>query len=204
MTEKTKEKLPAMQLSAKFHKALAYANSHHKTKPRKSTTIPYICHPLGVASLVIEAGGTEIEAIAALLHDVAEDHGGEPRLAEILEKFGPDVERIVRACSDSLTVDPDVKDDWAKRKLTHLAKLQNAASDVLLVTAADKLHNARSIVTDLRIEGSSVWERFSVNNSKSIIWYYESMYEILMEKKVSPMLLFPLKDAIKYMKERTL
>ena len=195
---------PAMQLSSKFHEALDYANSHHKDKARKSTTIPYMCHPLGVASLVIEAGGTEIEAIAALLHDVAEDHGGEPRLAEIKELFGDDVERIVRACSDSITEDPDVKDDWKERKLAHIAKLKNATQDVLIVTAADKAHNARSIVTDLHIEGSKVWGRFSVKSPKSIIWYYESMYKILKKKDVSPVLLFPLKDAIKYMKKQSL
>ncbi len=198
------ETFPAMQLSSKFHQALDYANSHHKVKPRKSTTIPYICHPIGVASLVIEAGGTETEAIAALLHDVAEDHGGEPRLAEIKELFGDDVERIVRACSDSLTEDPELKDDWKARKEAHLKKLKEQPADVLIVTAADKTHNARSIVTDLHIEGSKVWGRFSVKSPKSIIWYYESMYKILKKKDVSPVLLFPLKDAIRYMKKHSL
>ncbi|MEN9693418.1 MAG: hypothetical protein RLZZ330_1062 [Actinomycetota bacterium] len=196
----TKEKSPKLKLSSKFAEAFEYANGWHLDKSRKSTEIAYICHPLGVASLAIEGGGDENAAIAALLHDVAEDHGGEDRLTEILEKFGPDVERIVRACSDSLTEDPDVKDDWKARKEAHLAHLREINNvDTLIVTAADKTHNARAIVTDLQIEGAEVWKRFTVDDPTEIIWYYESMYEILEAKNVTPKLLHPLRTAIDQM-----
>ena len=101
---------PRMKLSEQFFKAVQYATEQHANQTRKSTDIPYICHPLGVASLVIESGGDEDQAIVALLHDVAEDCGGEPRLVEIEQIFGLRVAEIVRGCSDSLVTNEDEKE----------------------------------------------------------------------------------------------
>ena len=195
----TKEKdVPAIHLTDNFHQAMKFANKMHKDAARKSTSIPYICHPIGVASLVIEAGGDEEQIISALLHDVAEDCGGEKALKKIRKKFGPRVERIVRGCSDSLTEDPDKKDPWKIRKENHIKHLKTADADVLIVTAADKLHNARSIVTDLQIHGEELWERFN-SDKDSIFWYYQEIFNTLEAKQVTPVLLVPLKNAIDMM-----
>jgi hypothetical protein len=163
---------------------------------RKSTDLAYILHPLGVASLVLEAGGNEDEAIAALLHDVPEDHGGEPRLTEIKSQFGIRVEEIVRACSDSLVEDRDSKADYQERKQAHLSHLADADNSTLLVTAADKLHNARSIATDFLNHGDDLWGRFN-GSKEQILWYYESMYFLLCRRNLTPTLLTPLREAVK-------
>jgi len=196
MTKMTK---PAIYLTERFQKAMAYATDQHKDQSRKSTTITYICHPFGVASLVLEAGGDEDQAIAALLHDVPEDCGGEPRLKEIAMKFGPRVEKIVRGCSDSLVEDPEEKAPWKERKEVHINHLYDADLDILTVTAADKAHNARSIATDLQNQGPILWNRFNATR-EDIIWYYESVFTVLKERKVNPALLTPLHNAIDIMK----
>ena len=162
MTKMTK---PAIYLTERFHSAMTYATEQHKDQSRKSTTITYICHPFGVASLVLEAGGDEDQAIAALLHDVPEDCGGEPRL----------------------------------KKEVHINHLYEADLDTLTVTAADKAHNARSIATDLQNQGPELWKRFNANR-EDIIWYYESVFAVLQERKVSPALLTPLHNAIDIMR----
>jgi (p)ppGpp synthase/HD superfamily hydrolase len=180
---------------------MAYATELHKDQTRKSTTITYISHPFGVASLVLEANGDEDQAIAALLHDIPEDCGGEPRLREIAEKFGPRVEKIVRGCSDSLVEDPEEKAPWRERKEVHIDHLKDADMDTLIVTAADKAHNARSIATDLQNQGSSLWDRFNANRD-DIIWYYESVYAVLSQRQVSSSLLTPLRNAIDVMIDR--
>jgi len=189
---------PTTYLTGRFQKAMAYATELHKDQTRKSTDITYICHPFGVASLVLEAGGDEDQAIAALLHDIPEDCGGEPRLKEILEIFGPRVEKIVRGCSDSLVEDPEEKAPWKERKEVHINHLNDADLDTLTVTAADKAHNARSIATDLQNQGPSLWNRFNANQ-ENIIWYYESVYIVLQAKGVSAALLTPLRNAIDVM-----
>jgi (p)ppGpp synthase/HD superfamily hydrolase len=195
MTSMTK---PAIYLTERFHSAMAYATEMHKDQVRKSTTITYICHPFGVASLVLEAGGDEDLAIAALLHDVPEDCGGEPRLKEIANRFGSRVEKIVRGCSDSLVEDPEEKAPWKERKEVHINHLYDADFDILTVTAADKAHNARSIATDLQNQGPALWSRFNASR-EDIIWYYESVFKVLNERKVSSALLTPLHNAIKLM-----
>ena len=196
MTKMTK---PAVYLTEKFQTAMAYATEQHRDQSRKSTTITYICHPFGVASLVLEAGGDEDQAIAALLHDVPEDCGGEPRLKEIAVKFGPRVEKIVRGCSDSLVEDPEEKAPWKERKEVHINHLYDADLDILTVTAADKAHNARSIATDLQNQGPILWDRFNATR-EDIIWYYDSVYKVLESKRVSLALLTPLRNAIDIMK----
>ncbi len=148
---------------------------------------------------MLEALGDEDQAIAGLLHDVAEDCGGEPRLRDIEEKFGSRVARIVGGCSDSLTVNENEKAPWADRKRSHLAHLKVAGPDVLIVTAADKTHNARAIASDLEAYGAVVWDRFNASSSE-IIWYYDSSYELLSSAKVSQTLLIPLRAAIEVMK----
>ena len=193
---------PKTYLTERFHKAMVYATELHKDQTRKSTTITYISHPFGVASLVLEANGDEDQAIAALLHDIPEDCGGEPRLLEIAEMFGARVEKIVRGCSDSLVEDPAEKAEWRERKEAHINHLNDADMDTLIVTAADKAHNARSIATDLQNQGASLWGRFNAER-EDIIWYYESVYAVLHHRKVTSTLLTPLRNAIDVMRGST-
>jgi (p)ppGpp synthase/HD superfamily hydrolase len=190
---------PAFKLDEKYYQALEYANRWHINQARKSTTLPYILHPLGVSSLVLEAGGDQDQAIAALLHDVPEDCGGEERLVEILALFGPRVEAIVRGCSDSLVADRADKAPWRERKQTHIDHIATADMDTLIVTAADKTHNGRAIATDLQSIGSKVWERFNAGRD-DVIWYYSSFYNELVKREVTPALLNPLRTAIEIMK----
>ena len=191
---------PHITLSDRFVTAVLYATTMHREQSRKSTTNPYICHPLGVASLVLEVGGDEDQAIAALLHDVAEDCGGEPRIVDIEKMFGERVALIVRGCSDSLTESEDQKAKWRERKVLHLNHLESADLDVAIVTAADKLHNARAIATDLQTIGSEVWKRFNKETNRNlIIDYYKDIFKILKKKKVTDQLLNPLASAIKIM-----
>jgi len=197
---------PHVYLSDRFFTAVAYAAEAHKDQVRKSTNIAYISHPFGVAALVLEAGGDEDQAIAGLLHDVAEDCGGESRLVDIASEFGERVAKIVRACSDSLEVHEGEKAPWTRRKEEHLRHLRASDADVLLVTAADKTHNARAIATDIQSIGVKVWERFNPKDApislkrEQIIWYYDSVYEILVNAEVTTALLNPLKSAIEIMK----
>jgi (p)ppGpp synthase/HD superfamily hydrolase len=145
-------------VSQRFHDALAFASTLHRTQARKSTTIPYIAHLLAVASIVMEAGGSEDEAIAALLHDGPEDQGGEETLDEIRVRFGDAVADIVASCSDTFETP---KPEWSLRKRQYIGHLTSASKGALLVSASDKLHNARATVRDLREQGASVWGRFS-------------------------------------------
>jgi (p)ppGpp synthase/HD superfamily hydrolase len=169
-------------LSPKFDEALIYAGVLHARQRRKGGGIPYMAHLLGVAAIVLEDGGSEPEAIAALLHDAVEDHpqGGVTE-REILERFGPQVHRIVLACTDS---DPklakgQLKEAWKARKLRYIAHLRHQTDpDVLRVALADKLYNARSIINDMRLVGDEVFQRFSVPKAQTI-WYYREVTEAL-------------------------
>lgn len=192
---------PTVILTSGFLDAMNYANKHHAKQMRKAGNIAYISHPIGVAGLIIEARGDEDQAIGGLLHDVAEDCGGEPRLKEIKKQFGPRVETIVRGCSDSITARGAKKAPWRERKAAHIKHLASASDDILLVTAADKLHNARAIVTDLDVSGSIVWKRFNPETTpKDIIWYYEGVFAALEIGGVTSILLSPLSTSIKAMK----
>jgi len=154
-----------------------YAARVHLDQRRKGTSIPYLGHLLAVASLVIDAGGTEDEAIAAILHDAAEDQGGSRRLAEIRTHFGQRVADIVESCSDSLEEDPKKKAPWRERKqryIEHLAADQDISA--YLISAADKLHNARSMLDDYRIVGDLLWSRFSRDGGRDrIIWNFRQL-----------------------------
>ncbi len=158
--------------SERLGAALAFAALLHAEQVRKGTAIPYISHPLAVCSLVLENGGTEDEAIAALLHDGPEDQGGLPTLARIRAAFGGGVARIVEACSDSL-VDSALapKAPWEERKQKYVAHLASAGASTLLVSAADKLHNARSIERDYLRIGPPIWDRFT-GKRDGTLWYY--------------------------------
>lgn len=203
---------PAVILGARYYQAFEYANKWHFNQVRKSTSLPYILHPMGVASLVLEAGGDEDQAIAALLHDVPEDCGGEVRLTEIRELFGTRVEQIVRDCSDTLVADRADKAPWRQRKQAHIDHVKTADFDTLLVVAADKLHNGRSIATDLDNFKSVVWDRFNAwdidgNNERiagscasNVIWYYTGMCSALSARDVSQTLIKPLERVISQMK----
>ena len=170
------------ELTARFTTAVDYARTAHAGHVRKGTAIPYLYHLLAVASLVLEYGGDEDQAIAGLLHDAVEDQGGEPRLKEIRKRFGKRVAKFVRACTDSMTEDPLAKEEWFLRKQRHLAELRDLEADYLLVPAADKVHNASSIVWDLEEHGPDVWTRFS-RGPAEISWYYLSSLDLLREKR---------------------
>jgi (p)ppGpp synthase/HD superfamily hydrolase len=137
-----------------------------------------VSHLLAVASIVLEAGGDEDEAIAALLHDAPEDQGGHPQLEQIRARFGERVAAIVEGCSDSLVVEPWAKEDWrVRKKRYHDRARQTADSSVLLVSAADKLHNARATLADLQRVGPAVWDRFTGGRDGSL-WNYEALLKL--------------------------
>jgi len=171
-TKKTNRKTgPEISLSPKFVSALTYAARLHANQHRKRTGRPYIGHLLGVASIVIEYGGDEEMAIAALLHDAVEDQGGLPRLREIRRKFGHRVADIVDGCTDAYG---EPKPPWSERKRAYLARLGKESADVRLVSAADKLSNARETLHDLRIHGEGVFERFK-GKKEGTLWYYRAL-----------------------------
>lgn len=170
-------------LTSKFDEALQLATRLHREQARKETQIPYIAHVLGVAALVLEYGGTETQAIGALLHDAVEDCGGTPLLTRIEEQFGEEVATIVETCTDSFEVDG--KRDWLERKQAHLHELRHCELAGLLVIAADKLHNIAAIERDLRDIGREVWKRFNAASSDQF-WYYDSVVEILESRLRNP------------------
>ena len=170
-----------LSTTARFEAALVYAHKVHQSQRRKGTGIPSIAHILGVTALAIEYGATEDEAIAALLHDAAEDGGGEATLAEIRASFGDAVADIVLGCSDSLVEDPEDKLPWRERKENYLAHLENASNSVCLVSAADKLHNVRSIMRDYREHGEEIWDRFQ-GRRDGTLWYYETVADTLLRR----------------------
>lgn len=158
----------------RLSKAFNYAYQLHKNQLRKGTRIPYIAHLLSVAALVLEAGGDEDQVIAALLHDAAEDQGGEDTLNQIQLIFGDRVASIVKGCSDTLT---SPKPPWRGRKSAYLAHLPDASSDVRLVSLADKLHNARSILREIEKDGIGILRKFN-GGKTGTLWYYTQLVEI--------------------------
>jgi len=162
-------------LTQRYEDALLYAARLHSNQVRKGNSIPYLTHLLSVSALVLESGGDEDQAIAALLHDAVEDQGGMKTLNEIKEKFGDRVAYIVEGCSDSFETP---KPPWRQRKEAYLEHLKSADKDIILVSMADKLHNARSILADLKSNSKDIWERFT-GGRDGTLWYYESLDEIL-------------------------
>ena len=186
---------PHTVLTRRFAEAVAYASALHANQARKATTIPYISHLLGVSSLILEAGGDEDMAIAGLLHDGPEDQGGEKVLDEIRERFGDRVARIVEGCTDSLAEDPEEKEPWRKRKEDYLAHLKEVDDDALAVSLADKLHNARAIVSDLMITGPSTWDRFNAS-PEEIVWYYGQVLTTAINRDAAEFLRANLRCAV--------
>jgi len=173
----------SIELGPRFNEAFLFAAEKHGLQTRKKTGIPYISHLMSVAALVLEAGGGEEEAIAGLLHDVVEDCGGHAVLEEIRQRFGERVAHIVAGCTDAYTVP---KPPWKARKLEYLDHLRSASEDIRLVSAADKLHNVRTILADYRKDGDSVWDRFS-GRREGTLWYYRAVLEVLREGKPNPL-----------------
>ena len=163
------EQTSTPKLTGQFSKALMYAELKHHNQVRKGGDIPYIGHLLTVAGLVINDGGSETQAIAALLHDTVEDAGGPPTLEEIGKNFGEDVARIVSECSDT---DVEPKPPWRERKQNYINHLADVGADTLLVSVADKLDNARSMLRDYHEHGPSLWQRFTVKDPHDHLWYY--------------------------------
>ena len=164
-----------MILGENFDRALMFAHKLHRTQLRKGGRVPYIAHLLAVASVVLDYGGDEEEAIAALLHDAVEDQGGAPVLAEIRSEFGDRVADIVAGCTDS---DSEPKPPWQERKEAFLRALKAASPSVRRVVTADKLHNVRTTLEDYRANGEDVWQRFH-GAREGTLWYYRSLVEIL-------------------------
>jgi (p)ppGpp synthase/HD superfamily hydrolase len=168
-----------LHLSSRFTSAVDYARHIHINR-RKGTEIPYMAHLLGVAALVMGESGlagfpvTEDMVIAALLHDAVEDQGGLPRLKDIEQNFGPNVARMVEGLSDSFSADTENKQPWLERKRAYIERLRNELADVQLISAADKLYNARSILEDYREIGPRIWDRFN-RRRKDQLWYFNEI-----------------------------
>jgi (p)ppGpp synthase/HD superfamily hydrolase len=160
-----------IRLGPRFLRAFEFAAKKHGHQTRKASTIPYIAHLMGVASIVLEAGGDEDLAIAALLHDVVEDCGGAPMLKQVRRRFGRRVAKVVEGCTDT---DITPKPPWRERKENYLRHLAHADADTRMVSAADKLNNVRSILSDYREIGEFVWVRFN-GGREGTLWYYRSL-----------------------------
>ena len=158
-------------LGSRLQRAFRYAAEKHAGQTRKQTAVPYLSHLMAVAGLVLEAGGDEDMAIAALLHDVVEDCGGMPRLREIRKRFGTRVAKIVEGCTDAFVVP---KPDWLERKTNYLREVKKADPETRLVSASDKLHNVRTILADYRQDGDAIWERFT-GKKEGTLWYYRAL-----------------------------
>jgi (p)ppGpp synthase/HD superfamily hydrolase len=168
-----------VKLGPGFLRAFDFAFEKHAGQTRKASSVPYIAHLMGVAALVLEFGGDEDMAIAALLHDVVEDCGGAPMLKEVGRRFGSRVAKIVEGCTDS---DTYPKPPWLERKEAYIRHLKTADAETRLVSAADKLHNVRAIVADYREVGELVWERFS-GGREGTLWYYRALLQEFLRHK---------------------
>jgi (p)ppGpp synthase/HD superfamily hydrolase len=164
-------------LSDRFDRALAYAAALHREQARKGTNVPYVSHLLAVAGLVLEQGGTEDQAIAALLHDAIEDQGGAATGEAIRTRFGDGVYALVQGCTDT---ELDPKPPWRPRKEAYLARVRGAEASVKLISAADKVHNARTILLDYRDLGDAVWERFH-GGKQGTLWYHRELVSALRD-----------------------
>jgi len=166
--------LPDPRLGERFLEAFRFALDKHKDQRRKGKPVPYIEHLMGVCSLVLEYGGDEDQAIAALLHDTVEDCGGQPVEDEIRARFGERVAKIVHECTDSWAIDHREKKPWLERKKEYLAHVPQISRDARLVSLADKVHNVRAVVRDLREHGAQTFGRFR-GGREGTLWYYESL-----------------------------
>jgi (p)ppGpp synthase/HD superfamily hydrolase len=173
----------APKLTERFEAALVYAHQLHRHQIRKASGTPYIAHLLSVAALVLEDGGNEDEAIAALLHDAVEDQGGQATREEIKQRFGETVVAIVDGCTES---DSIPKPPWRDRKERYLQQLCQGSPSVHRVALADKLHNARTILFDYQQHGENVWSAFSAGK-EGVLWFYHSLLQLYPLTQSSPM-----------------
>ena len=160
-------------LTNRFEQALVYASQLHRYQVRKCSNVPYISHLLSVAAIVLEHGGDEDQAIAALLHDAVEDQGGVKTLESIRAKFGEKVATIVEGCTES---DVIPKPPWRERKLAIINRHRQASAEVRRVILADKLHNVRSLLSDLYRYGDGVWDNFK-GGKEGTLWFYRSLID---------------------------
>ncbi len=167
------------RLGPRFLRAFWFAAEKHSGQTRKASSIPYVAHLMGVASLVLEAGGDEDLAIAALLHDVVEDCGGVPMLKEVRRRFGERVSKVVDGCTDAYS---EPKPPWRERKEGYIRHLKKADADTRLVSAADKLNNVRSILSDYRELGEGIWSRFN-GGREGTLWYYRALCDEFLRRK---------------------
>ena len=179
MLKPAKPRNRLVKLGPRFHRAFLFAAEKHCGQTRKASTIPYIAHLMGVASLVLEGGGDEDLAIAALLHDVVEDCGGAPMLKEVRRRFGKRVAEVVDGCTDAYEIP---KPPWLERKESYIRRLKKESADTRLVSAADKLNNIRSILSDYRAVGESVWSRFN-GGREGTLWYYRTLRDEFLRDK---------------------
>lgn len=163
-----------MQLGPRFADALGLASELHAGQTRKASQVPYISHVLSVAATVLEFGGDEDTAIAALLHDAVEDCGGMATLERIRRHFGDHVAELVLGCSDT-TESP--KPPWRERKVRYLEHLPHASREVLLISAADKLHNLESLLREERRHGSELWSFFRAGR-EGTLWYFDRLLAV--------------------------
>ena len=163
-------------LTERFERALVFAAQLHKHQRRKASNVPYLSHLLAVAGLVIEYGGNEDQAIAALIHDAIEDQGGPSTRDEIACRFGNRVAEIVDECTDT---DANPKPPWYERKKSHIKRLGTASQSARLISTADKLHNVRSILRDYAEVRDQVWHRFQ-GGKDGTLWYYRAVADVLL------------------------
>jgi hypothetical protein len=190
------------ELAGRFAEAVAYAATAHGDQVRKGTDLPYVSHLLAVAALVLEHGGTEPQAVAALLHDVVEDRGGAPRLDDVRATFGDEVAQMVDDLSDAAPAEGEAKPPWRERKqayLDHLAGLVAAGAPAALVSCCDKLHNAEAIVADATDPdgdpGLAVFERFSATPAQTA-WYYRELAQRFRAARLPRRLVTRFDDAV--------
>lgn len=174
---------PEPTLSPRFDVALVFASQLHRDQARKETFIPYISHLLAVTAIVLEHGGSEDEAIAALLHDAVEDQGGAAAYEVIRNEFGENVATTVAGCSDADTIP---KPPWRERKEAYVAHIASASPSVRLVSAADKLHNARALLADYRQESEKLWGRFNGGRAGTL-WYYRTLANAFQNTESTPL-----------------
>lgn len=183
-------------LSSRFSLAFNFAMEVHQQQYRKRSDIPYVSHLLAVTAIVLEQGGDEDLAIAALLHDSAEDQGGFKILEKINNLFGSRVAQIVEGCSDSFDIP---KPPWKERKVRYISELEKSDPDIILISLADKLHNSQAICRDLRVYGENTWEKFN-GGRDGTLWYYQELVRVYKFKNANHALLFELSRNFREMK----
>jgi (p)ppGpp synthase/HD superfamily hydrolase len=182
-------------LSERFEEALVYAAQLHVNQRRKVRNTPYVAHLLSVAALVLEDGGDEDEAIAALLHDAVEDQGGENTRTEIRRRFGERVAAIVDGCTEPERVG---NQSWREHKLAYLEQIRQASTSVQRVMLADKLHNARSLWVNLYLEGDRVWTEFRGSRS-DVLWLQQAQVRVFEELQSSRWMVAELRRVVNCM-----